>query len=126
MQAQLRDKERELLELRKRKLELELVATKKHIEEQEKQLNLQTASVGNLPPNITAATVDPDHILPSTMVSFFNIYQQITLCVLVKSFVIKLINHIRIGHRQYLVLSFLDIVLQSYHQQQQQLFVILV
>lgn len=45
MQAQLRDKERELLELRKRKLELELVATKKHIEEQEKQLNLQTASV---------------------------------------------------------------------------------
>lgn len=45
MQAQLREKERELLELKKRKLELELAATKKHIEEQEKQLNLQTASV---------------------------------------------------------------------------------
>lgn len=45
MKAQLREKERELLELKKRKLELELAATKKHIEEQEKQLNLKTASV---------------------------------------------------------------------------------
>lgn len=48
MQAQLREKERELLELKKRKLELELAATKKHIEEQEKQLNLQAASVAPL------------------------------------------------------------------------------
>ena len=45
MQQQLRDKQRELLELQARKLELELIATKKRIEEQEKQLVLQTASV---------------------------------------------------------------------------------
>ena len=46
MQSQLRDKQRELLELQKRKLELELAATKKTIEEQEKQLSQKTASVG--------------------------------------------------------------------------------
>lgn len=45
MQAQLRDKQRELLELQKRKLELELVATKKRIEEQERENNMLTASV---------------------------------------------------------------------------------
>lgn len=45
MQDQLRNKQRELLELQKRKLELELAATKKHIEEQEKQLNMKTASI---------------------------------------------------------------------------------
>ncbi|XP_055614328.1 pre-mRNA cleavage complex 2 protein Pcf11-like isoform X2 [Uranotaenia lowii] len=45
MEQQLRDKQRELLELKARKLELELLATKKRIEEQEKQIVLQTASV---------------------------------------------------------------------------------
>ncbi|XP_055637701.1 uncharacterized protein LOC129776214 [Toxorhynchites rutilus septentrionalis] len=49
MQQQLRDKQRELLELQARKLELELLATKKRIEEQEKQLVLQTASVSKEP-----------------------------------------------------------------------------
>lgn len=41
----LRDKQRELLELQKRKLELELAATKKHIAEQEKQLQAKTTNV---------------------------------------------------------------------------------
>lgn len=41
----LRDKQRELLELQKRKLELELAATMKHIAEQEKQLQAKTANV---------------------------------------------------------------------------------
>lgn len=41
----LRDKQRELLELQKRKLELELAATMKHIAEQEKQLQVKTANV---------------------------------------------------------------------------------
>uniref|UniRef100_A0A1L8DCG8 Pre-mRNA cleavage complex 2 protein Pcf11 n=1 Tax=Nyssomyia neivai TaxID=330878 RepID=A0A1L8DCG8_9DIPT len=52
MQAQLRDKQRELLELQKHKLELELVATKQRIEEEEKKINIQTASVKmvNQPP----------------------------------------------------------------------------
>lgn len=45
MQQQLRDKQRELLELQAKKLELELIATKKRIEEQEKLLVAQTASV---------------------------------------------------------------------------------
>ncbi|XP_055540446.1 uncharacterized protein LOC129727068 [Wyeomyia smithii] len=49
MQQQLRDKQRELLELQAKKLELELLATKKRIEEQEKQLVLQTASVSKEP-----------------------------------------------------------------------------
>ncbi|XP_053697844.1 uncharacterized protein LOC128744695 isoform X2 [Sabethes cyaneus] len=49
MQQQLRDKQRELLELQAKKLELELLATKKRIEEQEKQLILQTASVSKEP-----------------------------------------------------------------------------
>ena len=41
----LRDKQRELLELQKRKLELELAQTMKHIAEQEKQLQAKTAVV---------------------------------------------------------------------------------
>lgn len=44
----LQAKTRELLELRKKKLELELEATKKHLEEQEKQLSKATESV--IPP----------------------------------------------------------------------------
>lgn len=46
----LRDKQRELLELQKRKLELELAATKKHIAEQEKQLQAKTSVV---PPTVS-------------------------------------------------------------------------
>lgn len=38
IQKQLKDKERELLELQKKKLELELLATKKKLEEQEKEM----------------------------------------------------------------------------------------
>lgn len=45
MNETLRAKTRELLELKKRKLELELEATKKHLEEQEKQLSKATESV---------------------------------------------------------------------------------
>lgn len=41
MQAKLQAKQRHLLELQKRKLELELAATKQRLEEQEKQLNFQ-------------------------------------------------------------------------------------
>ncbi|XP_058062799.1 uncharacterized protein LOC131212794 [Anopheles bellator] len=49
--AQLEEKRRELLELQTRKLELELLATRKRIAEQEKQLSIQTASVAKgLPP----------------------------------------------------------------------------
>ncbi|XP_065367764.1 uncharacterized protein Pcf11 isoform X2 [Calliphora vicina] len=48
MEKILQDKTRELLELRKRKLELELEATKKHLEEQEKQFS-KTAE-GVIPP----------------------------------------------------------------------------
>lgn len=45
MQQQLRDKQRELLELQNKKLELELMATRKIIVEQEHRLVLTTASV---------------------------------------------------------------------------------
>lgn len=48
MEKILQDKTRELLELKKRKLELELEATKKHLEEQEKQFS-KTAE-GVIPP----------------------------------------------------------------------------
>ncbi len=44
----LRDKQRELLELQKRKLELELAATMKHIAEQEKQLQAKTSNVATV------------------------------------------------------------------------------
>lgn len=45
MEKILQDKTRELLELKKRKLELELEATKKHLEEQEKQFSKTTEGV---------------------------------------------------------------------------------
>ncbi|XP_059622586.1 uncharacterized protein LOC132265822 [Phlebotomus argentipes] len=45
MQSQLRDKERELQELQKHKLQLELVATQKKIEEEEQKLNMQMTSL---------------------------------------------------------------------------------
>lgn len=44
----LRDKQRELLELKKRKLELELAATKKHIAEQEKQLQAKATNASSV------------------------------------------------------------------------------
>ncbi|KAG4070353.1 hypothetical protein HA402_006495 [Bradysia odoriphaga] len=53
----LRDKQRELLELQKRKLELELAATKKHIAEQEKQLQTKTAVV----PTVSINVPHPDN-----------------------------------------------------------------
>uniref|UniRef100_A0A182QI56 CID domain-containing protein n=1 Tax=Anopheles farauti TaxID=69004 RepID=A0A182QI56_9DIPT len=49
VQQQLRDKHRELLELQAKKLELELIQTKKRIAEQEKQISIQTASVTKEP-----------------------------------------------------------------------------
>ncbi|XP_055694535.1 uncharacterized protein LOC129796532 isoform X2 [Lutzomyia longipalpis] len=62
MQAQLRDKQRELLELQKHKLELELVATKQRIEEEEKKINIQTASVKmvNQPPIMIPPGMPPN------------------------------------------------------------------
>lgn len=38
-------KERELLELKKRKLEVTLAVTKKHIEDKERELQIQTANI---------------------------------------------------------------------------------
>ncbi|XP_049279637.1 uncharacterized protein LOC125762019 isoform X1 [Anopheles funestus] len=49
MQQKLRDKQRELLQLQARKLELELLTTKKRILEQEKQLSIQAESVAKDP-----------------------------------------------------------------------------
>lgn len=45
VQAQLREKHRTLLELQKRKLELELVATKKQLEDQEREITLQATNI---------------------------------------------------------------------------------
>ncbi|GAB0098150.1 hypothetical protein DMENIID0001_138570 [Sergentomyia squamirostris] len=67
MQAQLRDKKRELLELEKHKIELELAAMKQRIEEDEKKINLQAASVkmvnprraGVMPPATVSVAVPP-------------------------------------------------------------------
>lgn len=47
MQTQLQIKQRELLELKKRKLEMELAQTKKHIEEGEKALSLTTSTISS-------------------------------------------------------------------------------
>ncbi|XP_052868953.1 uncharacterized protein LOC128274711 [Anopheles cruzii] len=56
--AQLEEKRRELLELQTRKLELELLATRKRIAEQEKQLSIQTASVAKTLPPIVRKPLD--------------------------------------------------------------------
>lgn len=67
MQQQLRDKQRELLELQAKKLELELIATKKRIEEQEKLLVAQTASVTKEPvPDLKrpATVIGSNHVPP--------------------------------------------------------------
>uniref|UniRef100_A0A182PRR4 Pre-mRNA cleavage complex 2 protein Pcf11 n=1 Tax=Anopheles epiroticus TaxID=199890 RepID=A0A182PRR4_9DIPT len=58
MQQQLRDKQRELLELQARKLELELLTTKKRIMEQEKQLSIQTESIAKEPSIELAKSLD--------------------------------------------------------------------
>lgn len=71
MEEILQAKTRELLELKKRKLELELEQTKKHLEEQERQLNQATDAMVGAPmampaPNSTAA-VRPTIMDPSLM-----------------------------------------------------------
>lgn len=74
MEKILHDKTRELLELKKRKLELELEATMKHLEEQEKQIS-KTAE-GVLPPvealvaaNAlqTVGSMQPQHLPPQVI-----------------------------------------------------------
>lgn len=79
MEAKLRDKQRQLLELQKRKLELELAATKQRLEEQEKQLTMQTEIVkpttlptitGISTPITTAATS-----IPTARQQMFNLYR---------------------------------------------------
>ncbi|XP_058118043.1 uncharacterized protein LOC131260360 [Anopheles coustani] len=69
MHQQLQDKQRQLLELQAQKLELELLATKKRIEEQEKQLSLQTASVAKEPPPEVRRALDPSAGQPSMISS---------------------------------------------------------
>ncbi|XP_053671318.1 uncharacterized protein LOC128721574 [Anopheles nili] len=59
MQQKLRDKHRELLELQARKLELELLTTKKRIAEQEKQLSIQTASIAKESPSEFRKNLEP-------------------------------------------------------------------
>ncbi|XP_050085054.1 uncharacterized protein LOC126570945 [Anopheles aquasalis] len=56
--AELEKKRQELLELQTRKLELELLATKKRIEEQEKQLSLQADSVAKGLPSTVRKTLE--------------------------------------------------------------------
>ncbi|XP_052840252.1 uncharacterized protein LOC128254920 isoform X5 [Drosophila gunungcola] len=57
MEEILQAKTRELLELKKRKLELELEQTKKHLEEQERQLNQATDAMAVAPIIMPAPTV---------------------------------------------------------------------
>ncbi|XP_039484651.1 uncharacterized protein LOC120447207 isoform X4 [Drosophila santomea] len=62
MEEILQAKTRELLELKKRKLELELEQTNKHLEEQERQLNQATDAMAGAPiimPAPTAAAIRP-------------------------------------------------------------------
>ncbi|XP_050743057.1 uncharacterized protein LOC108022581 isoform X3 [Drosophila biarmipes] len=62
MEEILQAKTRELLELKKRKLELELEQTKKHLEEQERQLNQATDAITGAPmimPAPPAAAIRP-------------------------------------------------------------------
>lgn len=71
MQAQLEKKKQELYELQKLKLELEVAATQKHIEEKEKQLSGLTAAVSKKPENIMP--MQPKLAAPA-MVSSANTY----------------------------------------------------
>ncbi|XP_026836592.1 uncharacterized protein LOC6549106 isoform X3 [Drosophila erecta] len=71
MEEILQAKTRELLELKKRKLELELEQTKKHLEEQERQLNQATDAMAGAPiimPAPTAAATRPPNADPSLAV----------------------------------------------------------
>uniref|UniRef100_A0A182M518 PCFS4-like zinc finger domain-containing protein n=1 Tax=Anopheles culicifacies TaxID=139723 RepID=A0A182M518_9DIPT len=87
MQQKLRDKQRELLQLQARKLELELITTKKRILEQEKQLSIQTESVAKEPSvelvkpldgvvghpatggSIISTTVPPPGVIPKSRIA---------------------------------------------------------
>ncbi|XP_041449197.1 uncharacterized protein LOC111078155 isoform X3 [Drosophila obscura] len=62
MEEILQAKTRELLELKKRKLELELEQTKKHLEEQERQLNQATDAIAVAP--IVAMPAPPAAVAP--------------------------------------------------------------
>lgn len=65
MEEILQHKTRELLELKKRKLELELEATKKHLEEQEKHLCKTTEGViPSMEALVAAVTSVPPPMLP--------------------------------------------------------------
>ncbi|XP_016975031.1 uncharacterized protein LOC108041595 isoform X3 [Drosophila rhopaloa] len=67
MEEILQAKTRELLELKKRKLELELEQTKKHLEEQERQLNQATDAMAGAPmimPAPTATGIRPPMMDP--------------------------------------------------------------
>ncbi|KAH8254033.1 hypothetical protein KR032_008092 [Drosophila birchii] len=66
MEEILQAKTRELLELKKRKLELELEQTKKHLEEQERQLNDAMAPIGGMPGPATSA-IRPPIMDPATV-----------------------------------------------------------
>ncbi|XP_032570270.1 uncharacterized protein LOC6609220 isoform X4 [Drosophila sechellia] len=61
MEEILQAKTRELLELKKRKLELELEQTKKHLEEQKLQLNQATDAIAGAPIIMPAPTPPPIH-----------------------------------------------------------------
>ncbi|KAH8402419.1 hypothetical protein KR009_011883 [Drosophila setifemur] len=65
MEEILQAKTRELLELKKRKLELELEQTKKHLEEQERQLNQATDAMAGAP--MTMPAPNSAAIRPSMM-----------------------------------------------------------
>lgn len=67
VQAQLREKQRKLLELQKRKLELELVATKKQIEEQEREIT-NIVSVANVPSiGVPNTLINPGQLASTTI-----------------------------------------------------------
>lgn len=81
MEATLRVKTRELLELEKRKLELELEATKKLLEEQVNQLTKQTESVkasDNSQQNCLSAAKKANFIEMNTYQKYFNVPNQAT------------------------------------------------
>lgn len=75
MQAQLQKKKRELFELQKLKLELEVAATQKHIEEKEKQLHGLTAAVSKKPEHLIPMQPKPA-ALGAPLVSIATIYAQ--------------------------------------------------
>lgn len=66
MEEILQHKTRELLELKKRKLELELEATKKHLEEQEKHLCKATEGPTSLMDQVGRSTLTSQLGIPLT------------------------------------------------------------